>query len=143
MDNNYHKVPISVNLLLIKNNALLLGLRNKVKQDQGLWGFVAGHLEEGESIISAMIREAKEELGIKIKNSDLKLVSVIHGLKPAYVGFFLECRKWEGKIENMEPDKCQKLEFFNLDNLPEEKIIPYVKKAIDCFQNKIIFDEIL
>ncbi len=86
MDNNYHKVPISVNLLLIKNNALLLGLRNKVKQDQGLWGFVAGHLEEGESIISAMIREAKEELGIKIKNSDLKLVSVIHGLKPAYVG---------------------------------------------------------
>ncbi len=108
-----------------------------------MWGLVAGHLEKGESVMSAMIREAKEELGIKIKNNDLKLVSVIHGLKPAYVGFFLECRKWEGQIKNIEPDKCQKLEFFNINNLPEEKIIPYVKKAIDCFQNKIVFDEIL
>ena len=38
----------------------------------------SGHLESGESFSMAMVREAKEEIGIDIHEKDLNLVSVIH-----------------------------------------------------------------
>ena len=43
----------------------------------GLWDIsVAGHIAAGESSISTAIREAKEEIGIDINNSDLELLQV-------------------------------------------------------------------
>ena len=38
----------------------------------------------------------------------------------------------------MEKDKCDELKFYDLDHLPTN-IIPYVRKAIENFQNNIPF----
>ncbi|MGL9759025.1 MAG: NUDIX domain-containing protein [Wolbachia sp.] len=67
MNNNRHKVHVSVNLLLIKENSVLLSLRHNTELSGNCWGLIAGHLEPEESVTSAMIREAKEELEIDIK----------------------------------------------------------------------------
>ena len=39
----------------------------------------------------------------------------------------------------MEPDKCSELSWYDINNLPEN-IIPCVKKAIENYQNNIMFD---
>lgn len=39
---------------------------------------------------------------------------------------------FDGEIKNNEPDKCAKLEFYNLDNLPSP-ISLHAKKAIEAY----------
>ncbi|WP_375603610.1 NUDIX domain-containing protein [Wolbachia endosymbiont of Anurida maritima] len=142
MNNNRHKVHISVNLLLIKENSVLLSLRHNTELSENCYGLIAGHLEPEESVTSAMIREAKEELGIDIKKSDLNFTSIIHyPHKPDYIDFFFKCCKWHGEIKNMEPNKCRELLFFNISNLPDN-IVQYMKQGIECFENGIILSEV-
>ena len=38
----------------------------------------SGHLEQGESLSMAIVREAKEEIDIDVDEKDLKLVALIH-----------------------------------------------------------------
>ncbi|QCB62668.1 NUDIX domain-containing protein [Wolbachia endosymbiont of Drosophila mauritiana] len=142
MNNNRHKVHVSVNLLLIKENSVLLSLRHNTELSGNCWGLIAGHLEPEESVTSAMIREAKEELEIDIKKSDLNFTSIIHyPHKPDYIDFFFKCCKWHNEIKNMEPNKCRELRFFNISNLPGN-IVQYMKQGIECFESGIILSEI-
>ena len=50
---------------------LLMGRQVK---DEYRWSFPGGHLEEGESKISAALRELKEEAGLELKEEDLSLL---------------------------------------------------------------------
>ncbi|MES2408681.1 MAG: NUDIX hydrolase, partial [Patescibacteria group bacterium] len=67
-------------IILNSKNEILLGKRVMTKKnDPGKWDLaVAGTLEEGETYVSNIIKEAKEEVGLDIKESDLMLVSHIY-----------------------------------------------------------------
>jgi len=39
------------------------------------------------------------------------------------------CTKWTGEFHNKEPEKCDNIKFFPINNLPEN-IVPYIKDAI-------------
>lgn len=48
------------------------------------WGFFGGSIEDGETPLSAVIRETKEELNIDVSEADLKYMgefSIVHGEK--------------------------------------------------------------
>ena len=51
-----------------------------------------------------------------------------------------EVKKWSGEILNTEPDKCDDLRWFPLDNLPVNTI-PYIKQAIECYRKGILYSE--
>lgn len=53
------------------NGQLLMGRQVK---DEYRWSFPGGHIESGESKISAALRELREETGIELKESDLSLL---------------------------------------------------------------------
>lgn len=109
--------------------------------EDGKYGFVADHLDAHESLTNAAIREAREESGVVIAPEDLELKTTMHRReKDKRIDFFFEVKKWTGEIVNNEPDKCDDLSWFSLDNLPSN-IIPYIKQAIDCYQKGIIYSE--
>ena len=56
------------------------------------------------------------------------------------IDVFFTAENWQGNPEIKEPDKSDDLSWFDLKNLPEN-IIPYVKHAIDCINNKIFYSE--
>jgi len=63
--NRYQVVPRTLIFLFYKNEILLLlGSKDK-KIWAGLYNGVGGHIERGESVISAAYRELREETGIK------------------------------------------------------------------------------
>jgi len=136
------KVIPTVYLLLIKGNKILLSRRYNTGFHDGEYSFPAGHLEGNETLTQAMVREAKEEIGVEISPEDLKLVHVMHRKEPneERLNFFFVAEKWKGEPRNMEPAKCDDLRWFDLDKLPENTI-PYIKQAINCFLKGIFYSE--
>jgi len=134
------KLVSAVHLFLIKEDKILLLRRFNTGYEDGNYSVVAGHLDGGEPVKSAMIREAKEETGIDISNQDLDVVQVMHRLADdERIDFFLRASTWAGEIKNMEPHKCDELSWRPIDDLPDN-IIPYVRTAIDNYQKGIWFD---
>ncbi|MEK9154617.1 MAG: NUDIX domain-containing protein [Patescibacteria group bacterium] len=81
IDENFYKeilnaVPIvCVDLILIRENKFLLGQRlNEPAKSQ--WFFAGGRVFKNEPLKDAALRKAKEELGVEITYSDLKLLGV-------------------------------------------------------------------
>ena len=88
-----------------------------------------------------MIREAQEEIGIGVRQEDLKMIHVMHLIDGREsVSFFLTADIWDGEIQNMEPHKCDDLSWFPLDALPENTI-PYIRHALECIQQGIAYSE--
>lgn len=87
----------------------------------GCYDLVAGHIDGNESLTTAVIREAKEEMGITVAPEAAKFSHLLHGVfsdGKEYFNIFFTADSWEGEPTIMEPDKCDKLEWFSLDNLP-------------------------
>lgn len=133
--------PIAVHLILKRDSEILFQLR-KDTSFSGYYGLVAGHLDGGEQAIDALIREAKEEINIDIKASNLKFMSFCHSNAGGkeYSQLYFLCEEWSGEVKNNELDKCRELKFFEINNLPK-KIVPYLRKAIDNSFNGIRFYE--
>jgi mutator protein MutT len=54
-----------VNALLVRNGTILLGRRSpERKAYPNRWSFPGGHVEEGESLDAALLREVREEVGV-------------------------------------------------------------------------------
>lgn len=134
------KLVVAVHLILIENGKILLLRRYNTGYEDGNYSVVAGHIDGNESVIKAMQREALEEAGISINEEDLKIVYAMHrkAKDRESIDYFLLCEKYTGEIRIVEKDKCDELEFYDLDKMPIN-LIPYVKKAIEDYRNNIHF----
>ena len=114
---------VNCHLILRQGNQVLLSLRQNTGWKDDHWGLVAGHVEDGEPASQGMVREAFEEIGISINPSDLKVLHIGHHKTARQnVDIFFTCDHYEGTIINKEPEKCGRLEYFPLDNLPSNTI---------------------
>src|SRR5690349_18850084 len=110
---------------------LLLQLREGTGYMDGHWAAAAaGHVEAGESVFDAAVREAREELGIVIDPAHLVPLCTMHRTVEPHdpvderVDFFFECRRWIGTPGIREADKSSDLRWFPLDALPEP-VVPH------------------
>jgi 8-oxo-dGTP diphosphatase len=142
MPNERFTLRAAVYLILIKNGKTLLSRRYKTGWMDGKYSLVAGHLDGNETVFDTMIREAFEEAGIKIEKKDLKPVKVLHRNSgdQEYMDFFFLAEKWEGQPTIKEPDKCDDMSWFPLNNLPENTL-PYVRDVIENRNDGVPFIE--
>jgi 8-oxo-dGTP pyrophosphatase MutT (NUDIX family) len=117
----------------------LLRRYNTGYQD-GDYSVIAGHLDGGEPIREAAVREAREEVGIEIAVQDLDVVGVMHRRSDdERIDFFLTASFWAGEVTNAEPDRCDRLAWFGMEELPGN-LIPYVRRALDNYRRGKWFD---
>ncbi|KKP32685.1 MAG: hypothetical protein A2312_03855 [Candidatus Staskawiczbacteria bacterium RIFOXYB2_FULL_32_9] len=145
MINEKHKIVPASYLVLIKDNKILLQRRFNTGYEDGKYMMVAGKVDKGESFSKCVIREASEEIGITIKSEDLKMAHLMNRITKEpkdneWIDAFIICKKWQGNIENKEPNKCDDLKWFDVSNLPEN-IILYIKTALENIKNNIIYSE--
>lgn len=140
-----YKSMIVVDLMLIRKNEetgkkeVLLALRKNTGYNDGKYELPGGHVNEGEDLMNAMIREADEELKIKLKLEDLHIKHILHHYKGNRLKFIISSEKYEGNLEIGEPEKCEKLEWFNIEELPEN-LDKRAKKVIREIENNIFYD---
>jgi 8-oxo-dGTP pyrophosphatase MutT (NUDIX family) len=127
--------------MLRKENQVLLSLRKNTGYRDGMWGLIAGHVEEGESATCAMIREAAEEAGLCLKQSDLTFVHIIHRKEDRInIDIFFDCCHWEGTLSNLEPHRCEELRWFSLNALPEHTI-GTIQRVFNAVSQNITYSE--
>ena len=125
----------AVHLFLMKDDTVLLSRRRNTGYEDGKYSVPAGHLDGGEEVKAAALREAAEEIGIRLAEADLEIAGVMHRQSDdEHIDFFLVVRTWSGEISNQEPEKCEDLAWFAMDRLPAN-IVPYVARALQNAQD--------
>lgn len=125
-------IPVTVQLLLEKDNKILLMKRKNTGYEDGKYCLPGGHVEKNEEIKKAMIREAKEEIGIDILSQELKLYKILNrkiSQDIEYIDFIFKSRSWSGNIENKENDKCEEIKWIKKKEIPENTL-EYLKEVV-------------
>lgn len=142
-----HEVCMACYLILTMKKDILL-LNRLGDYDNGKYTLISGHVDKNESVIDAMIREAKEEAGISLNISNLTFVSVVHRHQNQkygrnncidYVDFYFHADKWNNDIVNNEPHKHSEIRWFDIEHLPY-LMVSHVESAITNFiSDKLMF----
>jgi 8-oxo-dGTP pyrophosphatase MutT (NUDIX family) len=116
---------VDVFLLLTSGDQLLLALRQGTGYADGQWNLPSGKLEVGEDVVTAMRREAWEEIGIRLPVEDVTPSVTVHYRSRTGQGrvAFVFAAEWDrdrhGEPVNAEPHLCGGIEWFAVDRLPE------------------------
>lgn len=118
-----HTLLVVAAILINEKNEILLTQRPEGKSLAGLWEFPGGKIEPDESPEEALVRELKEEIGIKAQEEDLipfyfasQATEKFHLLMPLYA-----LRKWEGTVTSCEN---QQYHWSALEKMTELDVIP-------------------
>ncbi len=71
-----------------RGDQILLFRRFNTGFGDGQYSFIAGHVEEGESVTATAIREAQEEAGIGLTVADLHFAHILHRHSDGWAGLF-------------------------------------------------------
>jgi 8-oxo-dGTP diphosphatase len=96
----------------------------------------AGHVEPGESVFAAAVREAQEEIGVVVGVADLRPLCAMHRTLPGVsdpveqrVDFFFTARTWTGEPGIQEPDKCSALAWHRPAE-PPDPMVPHERALL-------------
>ena len=138
------KFNASVSFILEQDDKILLFYRTDGYFKDGWWVLPAGHIEENETATQAVVREAKEELGIDVDVKDVAFVHIVHNLvgENKRMDLYFLIKDFKGELQNLEPSKCTDMQFFSKDTLPPiEKIAPTTLQAMKNIWNKKHYSE--
>ena len=142
MDKN--DLPIGINALIInEQNQILLGLRAGHRGGSGTYGLIGGKVQNGEPIEVTAQREIKEETGLSVNLKDLEVINLFTTQSTKDALFFqigILVKKYSGEPKNLEPQKCDELKFFDLDNLPSNLFLG-TKGNIELYLKNKFYDK--
>ncbi len=135
------RFPVAVHIFLLQGEEVLLLRRQNTGYEDGKLSVVAGHVEPGETVTRAALREIREEVGLALTPERLRVVGVMHRKSDdERVDFFLACRLAGEEPHNCEPGKCSELLWVPLADLPQDTI-PYVRAALENYRRGVWFEE--
>lgn len=114
-------VELTTLCLIYDENRILL--QNRIKKDWKGYTLPGGHVEPGESIVAAVIREMKEETGLTIRHPQLCGVKQFpikddgHGVG-RYLVFLFKTNQFEGELVSSEEGKMEWVWRDELANVP-------------------------
>ena len=133
---------VDVHVFLRRNGRVLLLRRAGDTFASGQLCLPSGHLEEGETILGAAVRETREETGITLDPAMLRHVLSIHhrhpGTSHARIGLAFQPDMWRGEPVNAEPHKHSELVWADPVALPPDTV-GYTAAVIAAVERGVTF----
>ncbi|MBD8069731.1 NUDIX domain-containing protein [Bacillus sp. PS06] len=135
------KAGVAIIILNKEKDQVLLQKRS----DVGLWGIPSGHIEIGETVSEAAIREVKEETNLDIRIKKLigvysdPLSQVFEYPNGEIVHFITTCFLAEiigGELQ-CHPDESLEIKFFDLGHLPQDLLTMHPRWLKDALSNQM------
>ncbi len=125
----YLNPTVGVAVIIMEGEKILLGKRNR-DPGKGKWCIPCGHVEWGEDVKEAAIREFREETGLKVKLlSVFDVLSNFHNPEHLTVGVWFMGEVIEGEL--CAGDDLDDVGFFSIFDLKVELAFPTDKVIID------------
>ncbi len=139
---NHTLAPYALVLLRKEDKISLLQRSLQAKFAPDCFSIIGGSVEQNETFRQAVLREAREEVGVTIAEQDLYFVHVFYrkGTVSELVACVFECRVWQGEPYNREPEKHNVLQWFAIDQLPE-KMIPAHRGVLGLIAQGVPYSE--
>ncbi len=137
------KTPkINVDILIIKDNKILLGLlsNNWLFEGKQVYGLPGREINFKETIGNAVKRNAKEEIDCEITSYKIICVNANYAFNNHYVGVGVIV-EIKGEVKLIKKEDWDKWEWFEKDKIPQN-LFPAAKNLIECYlTNKVNVSE--
>ena len=138
------QVELTVLCLIHTEDSYLL--QDRVKNDWKGYALPGGHIEPGESIVDAVVREMKEETGLMIKAPRLCGIKQFPIEGGRYIVFLFETDQFEGELVDSDEGKMywvKKSELLNVNLVDDfnELIEVMLNDTLTEFQYVVANDE--
>ncbi len=113
--------------ILNDKGELLLMKRNKnCRNTAWYWTIPWWGVRFWETLEDSLIRETMEEVWVRINIKWLLWIwdDIMKDIEQHWIAVSYLCEIEDGQVKNSEPDKCDELKWFSLDNLPERISVP-------------------
>ncbi len=123
------QMELTVLCMIYKENKILL--QNRIKMDWKGYTLPGGHVEEDESMVEAVIREMKEETGLKINNPILCGIKHYPINGGRYLVILYKTDSFEGNVISSSEGKMEWVDRDDLDKLELVDDFKDLLKVID------------
>ena len=102
----------------------------------GVFTLPSGHVEEDETFLEAAIRETQEEAGVMLEAKNVHFAHLCERDEQRAMNervwddVYFVCDQFEGEPHNAEPEKASEGKWFDLENPPQEELVPTVYHAL-------------
>jgi len=124
---------LMANIAIIENSKILLIKR----EDFPVWAFPGGHVEDGESLAQAAVREAVEETGIQVRIINLVgIYSLPHWRKSGYHEVLFRAIPVGGSLR-LQKEEAIDARYFSDEELPDAIVWWHRRGIKEAMSNRV------
>lgn len=131
---------VGIGVMIRRGNQILLGKRRRA-HGAGEYGWPGGGLAFGEALDEAVRREALEEAGLVVLESQLVCISNVVEYGRHYLDVEFEVTSFHGEPEVREPNRTESWNWYDIDNLPSPLFKPCVYAMASLKSGKMLNDD--